>query len=198
MELTEEVTPAAGDWLPVWLATGELRKANVANMPTGTGDVEPSQVTSGSGEYVLTLASRLHTNNEVRSLEANVDFEVPTTATAGSKWLINFLHDGCTVSVDTNVGSINGTAGGSARGVNGGLAIVEVRSNAGSAPVVLVRGNILVPPVDVGGTKTYDNDDSGMSLQVDDYVVADVRRRSGIHRWFRRQPVQGISRNDNA
>jgi hypothetical protein len=165
-DLTEESTPATGDYLLGWLADGTLVVYDIGNLPPSGGDVEPSQVASDAAEYVLLAASRLHNNVEVRSHAANVDFEVPTNAAPGSKWLIYFDHDGCTVSVDTNAGSINGTGGGAARGVNGGLAIAEVKSNAGTAPVVLVRGDVLIAPTDVGTTKTYDNDDAGQDFRL--------------------------------
>lgn len=130
----------------------------INNALTGGADAQPNQATSNAAEYVLLVGNALHTNAEVLSHQANVDFEVPTSASPGYKWLIKPLHDGCIVSVDTNVGSVNGVAGGSARLINGGLAVVEVNALSGG-PIVTVRGNVIVPPVDVGGTKTYDNDD---------------------------------------
>ena len=131
-----------------------------------TADAPPSQINSNALEFVLPLSARMHTNSEVLSHAANVDFEVPATAVAGSKWLIYPLHTGCTVSVDTNVGSVNGSVGGAARIIMNGIAIVEVRSNAGSAPVVLVRGNVIVAPVDIGTTKSYANDDSDQEYRL--------------------------------
>lgn len=133
---------------------------------TGGADAAPTQVLSNAAEYVLTLGSALHNNAEVRSHQATVDFEVPTSAAAGVKWLIKPVHDGCIVSVDTNVGSVNGTAGGSARIINGGIAYVEVDSNPGSAPVVQVRGNVILAPSDIGTTKTYTNDDSDREFRL--------------------------------
>jgi hypothetical protein len=133
---------------------------------TGGADASPTQVLSNAAEYVLTLGSALHNNAEVRSHQATVDFEVPTSAAAGVKWLVKPVHDGCIVSVDTNVGSINGTVGGSARIINGGIAYVEVDSNAGSAPIVQVRGNVILAPSDIGTTKTYTNDDSDREFRL--------------------------------
>jgi hypothetical protein len=129
---------------------------------TGGADAAPSQSVSDAAAYVLSVAEGMHANVEVLSHQASVDFEVPTNATPGLKWLIKPIHDGCTISVDSDAGTINGTAGGSVRAINGGVAIVEVTSLTGSPsePVVLVRGNVIVPPTDVAGTKTYDNDDA--------------------------------------
>lgn len=146
--------------------TADEHFEGVNNALTGGADATPSQVVSNAAEYVLLLAARMHANAEVRSHQASVDFEVPTSASGGSKWLIKALHDGCFVSVDTNTGSVNAAAGGTARLVNGGVAIVEVDSNPGSAPVVLVRGDVVLAPTDVGTTKTYDNDDHGQEFRL--------------------------------
>ena len=66
-------------------------------------------------------------------------------------------------------------AGGAARLILNGVAVIEVRSNPGSAPVVQVRGSVIVAPVTVSGTKTYTNDDS-QRLQPDQHVDPDVQR----------------------
>lgn len=130
-------------------------------------DAAPTTVTSNAATFALADAARLHNNADVESHQASVDFEVPAAAAAPSRWLIRFMHDGCTVSVVGNVGSVNGVAGGSSRGVQGGSAIVLVDSNPGSAPVVEVIGNIIKPPVTVSSTKTYDNDDHERDYELD-------------------------------
>lgn len=60
--LTEETTPAAGDWLLGENSTGSLRKFDVGDLPTGTGDVTdvgdcvgPACFTSGSPDASLTF-----------------------------------------------------------------------------------------------------------------------------------------------
>lgn len=50
--LTEEATPASGDWILGEVSTGELRKYNVGNLPAGsTGGLKSVQVFTGSGTW---------------------------------------------------------------------------------------------------------------------------------------------------
>jgi len=131
----------------------------------GGGDAAPTQVTSDASPFALADSSRLHLNVEVLSHQASVDFEVPQAAGAGSKWYIRPQHDGCVVSVNGDVGSVNGASGGSARLVNDGAVVVEIDSNPGSAPVVLVRGDVVVAPTSTG-ERTYAADDHGRDFRV--------------------------------
>jgi hypothetical protein len=146
--------------------TGTIRDHFVAidgELASASADAAPGHVTASGAEYVLLLTSREHINQTVWSGQANQDIEVPATAPADSIWIIKFKHTGVTISVDGNPASstINGIAGGAGtvQGVNGGVGIIEIDANAGSAPVVLVRGDIIFDSPDVTGTKTYTNDD---------------------------------------
>lgn len=130
-------------------------------------DAAPTQVASNADPFSLTDARCEHLNVEIVSHQANVVFEIPAAAAAGRKWFIRPKHDGCTVQTNGDVGSINGTAGGSARLVNGSVAVAMVDSNAGSAPVGLVIGNgVIMAPTAVSGAKTYDNDDHGQDFEI--------------------------------
>jgi hypothetical protein len=129
------------------------------------GDATPSVVTSDASPFALATTSRTSYSVTVTSHATAVDFEVPTDATAGSVWRIAPSHDGCLVSVNTGVGSVNGTAGGTAYLSNGGVAYVEVVSNAGSAPVVRALGDVMTPITSVGAT-TFDKDDHGKTFLV--------------------------------
>jgi hypothetical protein len=160
-------TPASGDFLLGWESTGELRKFDVGALPAASGDLAPTLVTSGASPFSLTDARRASSNVTITTHAASVDFEVPQAATAGSGWVIQPVHDSAIVSVVSNTGSVNGTAGGSARLVNGGWAYVWVKSNgAGDAPVVLVIGSVVVAAASVAGIKTYDNDDHGQDFDL--------------------------------
>ena len=122
-------------------------------------DAAPSQIASTSTTFPLPLSGKMHTNAELQSHAVNVDYEVPAAATPASKWLISAAHRLHRLGRG-NVGTVNGVAGGAARLILNGVAVVEVRSNPGSAPAVQVRGSVIVAPVTVSGTKTYTNDDS--------------------------------------
>lgn len=160
-DLTEETTPEAGDFLLGWSGGSLLRKFDVGDLPS-TADAAPSPVTSNAATFSLTDAARLHNNVIVTSHQAGVAFEVPAAATANSEWRIMPRHDGCTVTIPG--GSPSGTiTPNPARIVNGGLVIVTVTGNGGSAPVVEVRGNVVVPATSVS-TKTYDADDDGQDF----------------------------------
>lgn len=129
-------------------------------------DAAPTQDTTAGATRNLTLSNRLHTNEELISQQANTDFRVAADATAGSKWLIQVRHDGCTV----NSGGGSGTPSPSpARLVNGSVVIVEVLDVTGSPltpNVVLVRNGVIAPGTTVAGTKTYDNDDHGQDFDL--------------------------------
>ena len=161
-EITTESTPASGDFLLGWLDSGELRKYDIGNLPSGTGDAAPSGVVSNATPFTLTDAARLHNNVIVRSHQASVDFEVAAAAGANSEWRLEVEHDGCTVSLVAG-GSISPDP---CRLINGGVAIIKVNSNAGSAPAVQVRGGVVAPATTVGGTKTYDTDDAHQKFRL--------------------------------
>jgi hypothetical protein len=141
-----------------------LNGAGAWASPSGVAAASPTQAVSNASPFALTDAMRLHNNVELLSHAATVDFEVPAAAAAASKWYIRAKHDDCTVSVAGGVGSVNG--GTVAVLVNGGIAVVEVDSNPGSAPVVLVSGNVIIAPVQVNSTKTYDDDDDGYEFEL--------------------------------
>jgi len=130
------------------------------------GVLAPTIVASTSTTETLGLTFQLHRSVTYVSHAASVDWTVPAAAPAGSLWLIKPEHDGSFVSVAGDVGSVNGTAGGTARLVNGGRGYVWVRSNAGSAPVVEVFGEIIAAPTVTAGAKTYDNDDYGLTVEI--------------------------------
>lgn len=157
-DLTEEAAPEAGDFLLGWVG-GALRKINVGNLPA-TNDAAPTEVPSDAATFALTDAARMHNNVRVVSHQASVVFEVPQAASKNSEWRIEPLHDGCTVTINGGVGTLTPST---ARLVNGGLAIVTVTNNPGSAPVVVVRADVIVPPTSVT-TKTYDADDHGQDF----------------------------------
>ena len=158
-DLTEDATPGAGDFILGWSGGTLLRKFDIGDLPNAA-DAAPSLVTSNAATFVLAEASRLHNNVDVTSHQASVVFEVPQAASASSKWLIMPQHDGCTVTINGGVGTLTPST---SRLVNGGLAVVHVRSNPGTAPVVEVRGEVIVPPTAVT-TKTYDADDHGQDF----------------------------------
>ena len=149
-------TPASGDMILGWAAGTSIRKFDVGLWP-GVGDAAPTLV-SGSGTFPLASTARLHQNIIVTSSATNVIFQVPAAAAPNSEWRIMPRHDGCTVTVAA--GTISPTT---ARIINGGLVIVTVVSNAGSSPVVEVRGEVIVPSTSVAG-KTYDADDHGQDF----------------------------------
>lgn len=153
-DLTEHLTPGAGDMVLLWAGGTTLRKSNLGNLTT-TADAAPTLVTSNAATFALASTARLHQNIIVTSHQASVVFEVPLAAAANSEWRIMPRHDGCTVTKAAGSGSITPSP---ARIINGGLVIVTVISNAGSAPVIEVRGEVIVPSTSVT-TKTYDADD---------------------------------------
>lgn len=150
-DLTEHLTPGAGDMVLLWAGGTTLRKSNLGNLAT-TADAAPLLV-SGTGTFPLASTDRMHQNKIITSGATNVIFQVPAAAAANSEWRVMPRHDGCTVTVAA--GTISPTT---ARIINGGLVIVTVVSNTGSSPVVEVRGEVIVPSTNVT-TKTYDADD---------------------------------------
>ena len=124
----------------------------------------PRVVTSTATPFVLAEDLSVDARVRIRSHTTTVDFEVPLSARAGTQWTVYADHAGCTVSVNTDVGSVNGTAGGAVELVDSGLAVIDVESNAGSAPVVTVGGNIFEPIPDQGlATITKDDHDKVLS-----------------------------------
>lgn len=155
-DLTEHLTPGAGDMVLLWAGGTTLRKSNLGNLAT-TADAAPLLV-SGTGTFPLASTDRMHQNKIITSGATNVIFQVPAAAAANSEWRIMPRHDGCTVTVAA--GTISPTT---ARIINGGLVIVTVVSNAGSSPVVEVRGEVIVPSTSVT-IKSYDADDHGQDF----------------------------------
>ena len=158
-DLTEHLTPGVGDMVPVWVGGTNFRKSNLGNLST-TGDVAPTLVISSGTTFVLASTARMHQNVIITSHANNVVFSVPLSAAANSEWRIMPSHIGCTVAKEAGAGSISPSP---ARIINGGLVIVTVRSNAGSAPVVEVRGEVVVPST-VVTTKNYLVDDHGQDF----------------------------------
>lgn len=155
-DLTEHLTPGSGDMVLLWAGGTTLRKSNLGNLAT-TADAAPTLV-SGSGTFPLASTDRMHQNKIITSSATNVIFQVPAAAAPNSEWRIMPRHTGCTVTVAA--GTITPAT---ARIINGGLVIVTVVSNAGSSPVVEVRGEVIVPSTSVT-TKTYLADDHGQDF----------------------------------
>lgn len=161
-------TPA--NYTPVGSPSGAIG-AHLAGLDTalGTlgGDAAPATDPSVTGAtYELTVAYQLHTNGYVESSQASQRLNVPAATPKGRAWRIYPKHDGVTVGVTGDAGSVNAVSGGIEQLVNGGVAIVEVDSNAGSAPVVLVRGDIILVANQVAGIKTYDNEDHSQDFDL--------------------------------
>ena len=159
-DLIEDTTPAAGDFVLGWAGGTLLRKFDIGDWPS-VGDAAPTKVTSNAATFPLADAATLHKNVIVTSHQASVAFQVPAAATVDSEWRIMPIHDGCTVTA-AGTGTTNPSP---ARVINGGLAIATVIGNAGSAPAVEIRGDVIVPPTAVS-TKTYDADDHGQDFAV--------------------------------
>jgi hypothetical protein len=158
-DLTEKTPLASGDFILGWETGGALRKFPFGSLPTA-GDAAATKVTSNAATFALASTDRLYLNKRIVSHQASVVFEVPQAAAAESEWRIMPVHDGCTVTINGGVGTLSPNP---ARLVNGGLAIVTVTSNPGSAPVVEVRGEV-IPPMTAVTTKTYDLDDHGQDF----------------------------------
>lgn len=99
----------------------------------------------GGGEHVLWNSRRFMPEGVVYTVPSAVDIEVPANALPGSTWVALVASTGTTtVSVDGDVGSVNGVAGGSETATGDGAELrIYVRDNPGSAPVVIVKGDIV-------------------------------------------------------
>lgn len=54
--LTEEASPASGDWLLAEISTGELRKVNVSNLPSGTPSAHATSHENGGSDEIETAS----------------------------------------------------------------------------------------------------------------------------------------------
>lgn len=104
--LTEEASPADGDWLLLQKTTGEFRKVQKANVsvPAATPSVNSLDATL----HELLDTEREHLNVE-NIATAATNIVVPDTGSAGSRWHGWALTAGA-VSISVARGSINGAA----------------------------------------------------------------------------------------